>query len=114
MLLKKRDGELMARFGGEEFIICLFNTDQKSAIQAAHRFRNALKTHEFVSRHHPPLHITVSIGLSIYPQDGILTIDELISAADMAMYRSKTEGRDRVSYPADAASKIMGQQAGLP
>lgn len=113
LLAKKRDGELMARFGGEEFIICLFNTDQKSAVQAAHRFRNALKTHDFTSAHHPPLHITVSIGLAIYPQDGILTIDELISAADMAMYRSKRDGRDRVSCPASPTlSKGVRQPAG--
>ncbi len=93
----KREGELLARFGGEEFIICLFNTDSENAILAADRFRNLIKSYSFSSSFYPATHITVSIGLAIYPQGAVISIDELIKAADSALYRSKTEGRDRVT-----------------
>ena len=93
----KREGELLARFGGEEFIMCLFNTDSASVLRAAERFRQLIKSFEFSSNNHPKLHVTVSIGVAIYPQAAIITIDELIKAADNALYRSKVEGRDRVS-----------------
>lgn len=93
----KREGELLARFGGEEFIMCLFNTDSASVLRAAERFRHLIKSFEFSSSHHPNLHVTVSIGVAIYPQASIITIDELIKAADSALYRSKVDGRDKVS-----------------
>ena len=93
----KRDGELLARFGGEEFIMCLFNTDADKAATAAERFRNLIKSYEFTAPDGSPLDITLSIGLAIYPQQSIVTIDELIKAADEALYNAKTEGRDRVS-----------------
>lgn len=93
----KREGELLARFGGEEFIICLFNTDSDSATLAAERFRNLIKSHSFSSALYPALSITVSIGLAIYPQGAVVSIDELIKAADDALYKSKTGGRDTVT-----------------
>ncbi|MFQ5735789.1 MAG: diguanylate cyclase [Thermodesulfobacteriota bacterium] len=93
----KRDGELLARFGGEEFIMCLFNTDSKMARAAAERFRNLIKSYDFPAPNGTKLNITISIGLAIYPQESIVTIDELIKAADTALYDAKTEGRDRVS-----------------
>ncbi|MBI1910491.1 MAG: diguanylate cyclase [Deltaproteobacteria bacterium] len=93
----RREGELLARFGGEEFVMCLFNTDSGSALLAAERFRKLIATHEFISPLYPPLHATVSIGLAIYPQGEILTIDELLRKADDALYKSKLDGRNRVS-----------------
>lgn len=93
----KREGELLARFGGEEFIMCLFNTDAAMAATAAERFRKLIKSYEFTAPDGSRLNITVSIGLAIYPQQSIVTIDELIKAADEALYTAKAEGRDRVS-----------------
>ncbi|MBI5587373.1 MAG: diguanylate cyclase [Deltaproteobacteria bacterium] len=93
----KREGELLARFGGEEFVMCLFNTDSESVMLAADRFRQLIKSFEFSSTHYPTLHITMSVGVAIYPQGSVITIDELIKAADSALYRSKVDGRDRVS-----------------
>ncbi len=93
----KREGELLARFGGEEFIMCLFNTDSESALAGAQRFRNLVKSYEIPAPDGKHLNITVSIGLAIYPQGSIKTIDELIRAADEALYEAKTAGRDRVT-----------------
>ncbi|HBG47189.1 MAG TPA: diguanylate cyclase response regulator [Deltaproteobacteria bacterium] len=97
----KRGGELLARFGGEEFIICLFNTDSQSALLAAERFRKLVKEYDFSSVA-PGISITVSAGLALYPQDRIITIDELTRAADKALYASKTAGRDRVTVFEDS------------
>ncbi|MBI5642108.1 MAG: diguanylate cyclase [Deltaproteobacteria bacterium] len=93
----KREGELLARFGGEEFIMCLFNTDSENALLAAERFRNLIKSYDFTSVYYPSISVTISIGLAVYPQGATVSIDDLIKAADKALYRSKIEGRDRVS-----------------
>lgn len=106
----KREGELLARFGGEEFVMCLFNTESESALMAAERFRNLIKTYDFSSSQCLVSQITVSIGASVYPQGAIITIDDLIKAADKALYRSKSEGRDRVTLyewaPAEKAGSV--------
>lgn len=94
----KREGELLARFGGEEFVICLFNTDTENSLMAADRFRKLIRSFDFSTPQYPDLKkITVSVGVAIYPQDDPITIDDLLKSADKALYKSKTEGRDRVS-----------------
>lgn len=92
----KREGEILARFGGEEFIMCLFNTDAQSASLAAERFRKLIKEHDF-SAIAQGLRITVSIGVAVYPQEEVRSIDDLIKSADKALYESKSLGRDRVT-----------------
>src|SRR3972149_1749355 len=92
----KREGEILARFGGEEVIMCLFNTDSARSRAAAERFRRLVAEHDFSSIS-PGLRITVSIGLALFPQDRAASIDDLIRTADKAMYASKTAGRDRVT-----------------
>lgn len=97
LLSCKREGEIIARFGGEEFVMCLFNTDSRSAFLAAERFRNLIRAYDFSSPVCPPTQITASMGLAIYPQGGVISIDELVKAADKALYKSKREGRDKVT-----------------
>lgn len=94
----KRDGELLARFGGEEFVMCLFNTDTKSSLKAAERFRKLIKSHDFSTDTFRNIkNITMSIGIASCQQNAVITIDELLAAADKALYKSKADGRDRVS-----------------
>jgi diguanylate cyclase (GGDEF)-like protein len=95
--VSKRDGEILARFGGEEFVLCLFNTNRESSERAAERFLELVRSHDFSGSLYPSLRITVSIGLAVYPQEAIESIDDLLRAADKAMYRSKAEGKDRVT-----------------
>lgn len=92
----KRDGEELARFGGEEFVMCLFNTDSESAVLAAERFRRLIKEHDFSSVAQG-LKVTLSIGVAVWPQGSVTSIDELVKAADKALYKSKALGRDMVT-----------------
>lgn len=92
----KRDGEELARFGGEEFVMCLFNTDSESAVLAAERFRRLVKEHDFSSIA-PGLKVTLSVGVAVWPQGRATSIDELVRAADKALYKSKALGRDMVT-----------------
>ncbi|MBI5286243.1 MAG: diguanylate cyclase, partial [Deltaproteobacteria bacterium] len=92
----KRDGELLARIGGEEFALCLFKTDETGGIQAAERIRKTVESCNLTKDENRPIRVTVSIGLSSFPGDGIDTIDDLLNAADKAMYQAKRAGRNRV------------------
>lgn len=109
----RRDGELLARFGGEEFVICLFNSGPESAMLAADRFRRLISTHDFSTTSVQIPRITVSLGVAIYPQNKVITIDELLKAADKALYKSKRDGRDRVSLYEWSESGLIGA-AGNP
>lgn len=92
----KREGEVLARFGGEEFVMCLFNTDSECAVMAAERFRRLVSEHDFSSVAQG-LKITLSVGVAVWPQEQVKSIDELVKAADKALYQSKSLGRDRVT-----------------
>jgi two-component system cell cycle response regulator len=90
-----REIDLVARYGGEEFAIILPETPKHNVMVAAERIRTALEQHPFP--HEPePLHVTVSMGVSGYPDDNIETRLDLISKADLALYKAKREGRNRV------------------
>lgn len=88
------------RFGGEEFLVLLPETDAGGAVVAAERFRTLLSAMEFrLSSAGSPITVTVtvSIGVSDY-RDGY-TIDDIVRYADLAMYGAKNAGRNRtVTY----------------
>jgi two-component system cell cycle response regulator len=86
--------DFVSRYGGEEFVVFLPETPCGGGKVVAEKIRAAVRDHPFV-RDGTPLHITVSVGVSAYPLDG-LTSEDIIRAADEAMYRAKRAGRDRV------------------
>lgn len=87
-----RETDTIARYGGEEFIIVLPDTHLDGAEYKAEKIRNNIEKKEFPGQK-GPVHITISIGVAAYrtgePQD-------LIRAADEALYRAKHEGRNKV------------------
>lgn len=85
-----RDVDCVARYGGEEFCIMLPETSIDGALQAAERIRARVEAAEF-----PGQRITLSLGAATLPDDGD-TPDEVIAAADEALYQAKREGRNRV------------------
>ncbi|MGA6993575.1 MAG: PAS domain S-box protein [Candidatus Deferrimicrobiaceae bacterium] len=82
------------RFGGEEFVVFLPETDSSSAMIAAERLRGRLSGHTFVPvPGEAPVTVTASIGIAAY-QEGV-GLDEIVRRADLAMYAAKNRGRDR-------------------
>ena len=82
--------DLSARFGGEEFLSVLLDGEEEGALVFAERVRKRLKMSEL-----PFGPITVSCGLAVYSEE-MGTIEDLVAAADQALYVAKRGGRDRV------------------
>jgi diguanylate cyclase (GGDEF)-like protein len=91
-----RDVDILCRYGGEEFIVILPNTIEREAHKIAERIRSEVEAAHFGGGEGiPPLHVTVSVGVSSYPENG-LNHEELINAVDQAMYRAKGSGKNTV------------------
>jgi diguanylate cyclase (GGDEF)-like protein/putative nucleotidyltransferase with HDIG domain len=91
-----RHYDVPARFGGEEFSILLPETPPEQALEIAERIRSAVARRTFdVETSSEPIRATVSIGVAGYPKDGT-DANELIHQADLAVYRAKLQGRNRV------------------
>ena len=96
-----RTTDLAARFGGEEFVVVLPETPPSRGVQVAERIRRAVAEHAFErGRGLDPIYVTVSIGLASFPADAT-TADELLNAADEAVYKAKAEGRNCVIVATD-------------
>lgn len=98
-----RIGDLVARYGGDEFVVVLPNTATEEACLIGDRILSAVRQ----TRHQAgniSMAVTVSAGVATYPHDAT-TVDELIRAADVAMYRAKEAGKDRVVYVGDQVAR---------
>lgn len=95
--LCSRDIDCPARYGGEELAVVLPETDISGALRFAERLRQAIGELRIERLDHrgPPLRITASVGAAAAPGSGD-TADELIAAADAALYRAKRAGKNRV------------------
>lgn len=82
-----REVDTVARFGGEEFIILLPDTDKRGALAVAEKLRHLVQ--EKIKG------ITISVGVASYPDD-VTEIDDLIDHADIALYDAKDKGRNQV------------------
>src|SRR5437867_4611914 len=106
-----RHYDVPARFGGEEFSILLPETTPEQALEIAERVRRALADKRFeVETSSEPIQATVSIGVASFPEDG-KGANELIHQADLAVYRAKLQGRNRV-LAASAESQLLTKPEG--
>ena len=91
-----RHSDIPARFGGEEFAILLPDTAPEQSVEIAERIRRAVADERFeVETSSEPIRATISMGVAGYPKDGS-DPNELIHQADLAVYRAKLQGRNRV------------------
>ncbi len=91
-----RPGDFIGRYGGEEFLFVLKNTDEKGAYGYAERIRSEIERRgRIMSQRFQGHLLTVSIGVSMYSKH-FTTYNEMIEVADQAMYRAKNEGRNRI------------------
>jgi diguanylate cyclase (GGDEF)-like protein len=89
-----RDSDFLARYGGEEFVLLLRETHAGEALEAAERLRAAVAAHP-VEAGGITVSVTASFGVAAAGPE-TAGIDQLVAAADAALYRAKAEGRDRV------------------
>jgi diguanylate cyclase (GGDEF)-like protein len=92
---RTRGQDVACRFGGEEFVIILTASSLDGASQRAELLREELK--QLVVQHVGQVlgALSISIGVSAFPNHGS-SAEELLNAADRALYRAKSEGRDKV------------------
>lgn len=88
-----RDGDVVTRYGGDEYVIFLRGTDSGGALKVGERIRRSIETHKFLAREGYSLTITTSIGVSSYPEHA-QDKATLLDSADRAMYRGKKGSRN--------------------
>jgi diguanylate cyclase (GGDEF)-like protein/PAS domain S-box-containing protein len=89
-----RGSDIYCRYGGEEFLLVLPRMAEEIAIERAEQLRSAMAAAPVVYGA-SPIAVTASFGVAIFPRDG-RTGDELIAAADAALYAAKAAGRNRI------------------
>lgn len=90
-----REGDMAGRLGGDEFVVLLPNTGADGAAKVSNKIINAINIAFDVNEN--LLNIGTSIGISIYPNDGLVS-DMLTRHADIAMYHAKESGRGRSCF----------------
>lgn len=96
-LMKKvfRASDILAKYGGDEFVAILPSTDKVGAFLAADRLRETIATESFPGEAQQPMGtITISVGVATFPDHGS-TDEEILEKADRAMYMAKVAGRNR-------------------
>ncbi|MFN6476726.1 PleD family two-component system response regulator [Nostoc sp. DedQUE07] len=92
----KRPGDLVARYGGEEFAVILPNTDTKGAIHVADQICHAVRALAIPHQNSQvSSHVTISVGFTTEIPQPDSDLEEMIAAADRALYEAKAAGRDR-------------------
>jgi len=101
-----RDSDAVGRFGGEEFIVVLRHTDAAAAVVVAERIRTTMAREEIVWQDRR-VHLTLSLGVAqVGPE--CASFDDLLKAADQALYAAKAAGRDRVAVARSAPRPLKG------
>jgi len=95
-----RDCDLCGRFGGEEFALLLPRTTAAQALEITERIRQGISQLAIPRDGGAAIRITISVGVAV-PSQARRTLDDLLAAADHALYQAKRSGRDRVVMYAD-------------
>ena len=96
LIAQVRGGDAACRYGGEEFLVIMGETDLQSALQRAEALRELVAGMQIQYRGQTLRRVTISIGVASFPGHGS-SAAQLIHAADGALYRAKRQGRDRVA-----------------
>ncbi len=89
-----RDSDYAVRYGGEEFLIVLTNSNVDGAMRVAQALQSAMT--ELRAPTSEMKRVTASIGVAVFPDHG-QQLDDVVAAADLAMYQAKRDGRDRIA-----------------
>jgi len=94
--LKKtlRSVDIIARWGGEEFVVLMPQTNLDASMEAAERLLTSVASYKFKELR--DMSVTLSIGVSSVPDTSISSAESMVKAADSALYRAKENGRNRI------------------
>jgi diguanylate cyclase (GGDEF)-like protein len=101
-LLALRDIDFAARFGGEEFVLLLPETNAENALKTAERLRASVNDIQISLPQGELVQCTISIGVASYSSSGNDSVEKLISGADKALYAAKETGRNKVCLDSSA------------
>lgn len=90
-----RPADLVARYGGEEFVLLLSNTDISGAKAVAESILNLLREMQIPHAAAPPQQLSISLGIATVIPGKHLTPESLLAVADLALYKAKSQGRNR-------------------
>jgi diguanylate cyclase (GGDEF)-like protein len=97
-----RETDVVARFGGDEFALVLPDTGGEGAFAVGERIRERIAEHKFLAGDGLDIHLTASVGVATLP-DVAASAEELVQAADKAMYQVKDSGKNGIQVAADPA-----------
>ncbi|WP_353433040.1 diguanylate cyclase [Polynucleobacter sp. MWH-UH23A] len=95
MSIKKRPLDFFCRYGGEEFLFVLPDTDEQGSVHYAQEILDVIRCQDITVKNSDVVNVTVSIGIATDPDGTNNLSDDLIKSADIAMYVAKQSGRDR-------------------
>jgi diguanylate cyclase (GGDEF)-like protein len=98
-----RDVDVAGRWGGEEFVLVLPGTDAEGAVRLAGRIRALLEDRTLLTPEGVPIRITASFGVAGYEEGS--GVDDLVAAADAALYDAKRAGKNRVARASEAVGR---------
>ena len=107
-----RDGDLLARFGGDEFTLLVYDIEAGDVYAAAEHFRELFERYRFIEES-KVFNITASIGVAIIDRN-VTSADDVLSHADLACNMAKAQGRNRINLynPADKDKAGMAEDMG--
>jgi diguanylate cyclase len=117
-----REVDALARFGGEEFVVLLPDTDRNGALAVGEKLRRIVESEQFTLTDQNPIPVTISVGVANYPDD-VQELEDLIDHTDLALYDAKDQGRNRVvAYPTrpqpspviETEEKVISDKVAVP
>ena len=97
----RRSGELVARYGGEEFVVLMPDSNAQAALETAQRIQRAVRLLALIHAETPPGIVSFSFGVVSLNPSAHHVPDDLVRQADLALYRAKAMGRDRIELAAE-------------
>jgi diguanylate cyclase (GGDEF)-like protein len=92
------EDDRVVRYGGDEFIVILPRQSKEQGVRKVETMREAIRRHVFLQKEEINARLTASFGLAAFPQDAT-DKRTLLAEADRCLFRSKSEGKDRISLP---------------